>query len=134
CGSGCWSSPDWDSGIPCLSIHAASGAPSAVITSDFVTAEKFGNYIDVFQTLWSSRTVGEATSHLNEIRPYAAGEFAYYLLGDPEGPVGASRWSGWCAEATIARREELPEQQLRFALSAPVGTPYVRANLGPVAS
>lgn len=129
CQSGGWSSSDWAAGTPPVAVHAASGAPSAVMSSDYATMSTGAAHTEVFQVLWSAPTIGEAIARLNRARPSAVAEFPYYLLGDPECPVGRSRWSGWCSEPLAERRQRSPECQTIVAV-LPTTTPFARIALG----
>ncbi|PRQ00451.1 hypothetical protein [Enhygromyxa salina] len=129
CAAGGWSSPDWEQGIPSLAILALSGAPSGVVCGDYVTIATPLSHVEVFAVLHSSANLGEAVSRLNRARPQAVAEFPYFLLGDPELPVGPGRWPGWAAEPVELARQQGPMSQ-HIRARVPVDRPFVRVPLG----
>ncbi|MFV8751427.1 hypothetical protein ACNOYE_12855 [Nannocystaceae bacterium ST9] len=128
CQAGGWASSHWKSGTPAVAIHAAAGAASAVMASDYSTMSSVSAHTELFQVLWSASTLGEAIARLNRARPSTIAEFPYYLLGDPECPVGRSRWPRWCSEPLAQRRERTPRCQTIVAACS-LDAPYTRVAL-----
>jgi hypothetical protein len=127
CVTGSWASPVWGEGKPSLAFFAAAGSAGAVITSEGATFNASGDYVDLFWSLASAPTIGEATARLNRIRGEANLPCTYYLLGDPDIPAGSGRWPEWAIPGEAMRHSS---GNGRWSAQAPqTGAPFVRIPL-----
>lgn len=101
CGSANWASPVWETGVPNVAYYALTGSASAVLVSDGLTLVRGENSLDIFWALSTSATLGEAAARLNAVRRYAAVEYPYFLLGDPEIASGSGRFGDWVTDHVL---------------------------------
>ncbi|NWJ44377.1 MAG: hypothetical protein HXX08_00715 [Chloroflexi bacterium] len=133
CGTGNWAAYAWETGIPSLAFYAIAGAPSAVITEDAVTINSAIDYLDSLWALQTADTLGNATVRFNHIRRSENAIPPYFLMGDPDIPAGAARWSGWAYE--FSNLQPLPSRHPGgFSWVAglpPLQEPFVRIQFPP---
>lgn len=82
-----------------VAVQAASGAATTVIACRWLTISHAGDEVDVFRALARSETLGEAVRDLNRRHFPRNAEDVFYLLGDPDVPVGPEAWPDLCPAA-----------------------------------